>query len=74
MKVKWKRDIRTCWLWCPNCHRDLNGDAKSFVRDTGDTWEYHCFDCGEDSVFSLAYPIPVLLTGDYPPTTEGESS
>lgn len=53
---------RTLWLTCRTCDHDLNGDGDSFVEDTGDAWVYVCASCGARSVFSLAYPVPALVS------------
>ncbi|WVX88137.1 hypothetical protein SEA_LITNINMCQUEEN_81 [Gordonia phage LitninMcQueen] len=64
MRWPWKRKpTRTLWLTCWNCGHDLNGDGDSFVEDeeTRDSWVYECASCRARSVFSLAYPTPVLI-------------
>jgi len=56
---------RTCWVTCPVCRRDLNGDNLSFVGETPDlVVSYCCASCGCQSRFLFDTPVPILLTFD----------
>lgn len=52
---------RTCWVWCPICKRDLNGDSKSFVSDE-EVVTYQCATCASISTWDFDTPAPVCLT------------
>lgn len=52
---------RTCWVHCPHCHHDLNGDDASFVSDDEDGVRYICAHCGAESLWLFDAPVPLLL-------------
>jgi hypothetical protein len=54
---------RTCWIYCPGCHRDLNGDNESFVEERDGLARYECATCGRLSSFLLDAPVPVYIGG-----------
>ena len=58
---KVRKARRSSWLYCYVCHHDLNGDDKSFLCEFNNMWHYRCANCGQQSAFSLDYPIPVLV-------------
>lgn len=50
---------RTCWVFCPQCRHDLNGDDKSFVIELGSMVTYRCASCGHISRFFFDAPVPI---------------
>lgn len=57
---------RTCWVWCPVCKHDLNGDDESFVSDDENGVHYRCASCGFRSLFDFDIaPVPVLMPGEW---------
>lgn len=59
---EWSKDrSRTSWLYCPVCKHDLNGDDKSFLRESDGHWYYKCANCGCKSKWSLLYLAPVCI-------------
>lgn len=56
--------IRSSWVYCWNCKRDLNGDNSSYVREVGpyDYVWYKCASCGHHSVFDFGAPAAILLS------------
>lgn len=52
---------RSCWVWCPGCGRDLNGDDESFFSDDGAVVEYHCATCGAESTWDFGPSTPFLM-------------
>jgi hypothetical protein len=58
----WKKEqSRYSWLFCPLCNHDLNGDDKSFVRESKNHmfWHYKCDRCGSKSKWHLYGPVPL---------------
>lgn len=55
-----RRSKRTSWVYCPNCHRDLNGDNDSYVSDRLYV-RYTCAGCGVRSEWDFDAPVPIHL-------------
>lgn len=54
-------NTRTCWVYCPRCRRDLNGDNDSWVAYVNRMERYRCASCGFRSEFDFDPPAPVFL-------------
>jgi hypothetical protein len=67
MRWPWQSKIvqRSCWVWCPACRRDLNGDNESFVSDDERGVRYRCASCGLRTAFDFDLPAPVRIPGEW---------
>jgi C4-type Zn-finger protein len=55
---------RTCWIYCPSCHYDLNGpDSETHLAYDGENHiaTYTCPRCHDRSRFDLNPPVPVRI-------------
>jgi hypothetical protein len=58
---------RTCWVYCPKCRRDLNGDNLSFIylAEAGTPPDryagYRCATCATVSRWDFDAPVPLLI-------------
>lgn len=66
--LRWfRRPSRSCWVWCPFCRHDLNGDEASFISETEEgVVLYRCAGCGRESRFDFNPPVPVLFPSARP--------
>jgi hypothetical protein len=55
------RPKRTCWIYCPECHHDLNGDSESYQFEWNASSCYLCANCGQRSAFDLEPPVPIHI-------------
>lgn len=60
---------RSCWVYCPRCRRDLNGDDSSFIDyATHPTFasfrefvHYRCASCGCETWWEFDTPAPHVV-------------
>ena len=57
-----RQEKRSCFVYCPKCRRDLNGDDKSWTHYEDPCLEFYtCASCGAKSRWNFCAPTPLLL-------------